>query len=166
MSNRKVFQAAPRPKATQANTLDTNLSKIDANSMGRQRRTGMRKLEVSVPTEEVKDDETPSRKGSKQEEKKLPELSPKKEVPKLKLRLNKTDVKGTQLKKPMGLKQRKIPNIFDPKKEKKETSVPLTMAEIEKQEDLSESDGEEGLDANGDLKLTARLMGKIGRAHV
>jgi hypothetical protein len=161
MSNRKVFQAAPRPKASQANTLDTNLSKIDANSMGRKRRTGMRKLEVSVPTEEVKDEDTPSRKGSKQEEK-LPELSPKKEIPQLKLRLNKTDVKGTQLKKPMGLKQRKIPNIFDPKKEKKETSVPLTMAEIEKQEDLSESDGEEGLDANGDLKLTARLMGMPG----
>ena len=43
MSNRKVFQAAPRPKASQANTLDTNLKKINANEAKRARRKGLRK---------------------------------------------------------------------------------------------------------------------------
>ena len=53
------------------------------------------------------------------------------------------------MNRPLGLRQRKIPNIFYPKKEKEESREPMTMAEIENQDIAEESPDEEGLDEEG-----------------
>ena len=150
MSNRKVFQAAPRPKASQANTLDANLKRIDANASKKTRRKGVRNIDAGLG-EGSEDQGRDEEKGSSQEEGgskgltiELPEVSPTKEAmtPNTRARLKKANVKGSQLKSPMGLRHRKIPNIFNPKKEREESTEPMTMAEIENQ-DLAEESPDE-----------------------
>ena len=85
MSNRKVFQAAPRPKASQANTLDTNLKKIDANEAKRARRKGLRETEKGASDEVVEKGKNEKKVSLDAEESKseqrleLPVLSPKSE---------------------------------------------------------------------------------------
>ena len=111
MSSRKVFQASSRPRASQANTLDTNLRKIDSNQSKAKRRKGVRQIEGLGDMAAAPEEDKGSRGSSARGEEKLPGLSPRKESPRPKLanRVKKVDVKGDQLKTPMGLKQRKIP---------------------------------------------------------
>ena len=167
MSSRKVFQASSRPKASQANTLDTNLKKIDSNQTKAKRRKGVRQIEGLGDISAEPDGDQNTGRSSIAEEEKLPCLSPRKEIsrPKLAMRVKKVSVKGEQLKKPMGLKQRKIPTLFTPKKKKVDHGDPLSMAEIERQEAPSDEE-QEGIDDDGSLTLTARLMGLPGNLEL
>ena len=163
MSSRKVFQASSRPKISQANTTDTNLKKIDSNQTKAKRRKGIQQIEglgdLSVEAKHSKD----TGRSDTTEVEKLPELSPRKESPRLKRasRVKKVNVKGEQLRKPMGLKQRKIPSLFTKKKENLDDEDPLSIADIEHRE-VSSNEEEEGIDGDGSLTLTARLMGLPG----
>ena len=102
MSSRKVFQASSRPKISQANTTDTNLKKIDSNQTKAKRRKGIQQIEglgdLSVEAKHSKD----SGRSDTTEVEKLPELSPRKESPRLKRasRVKKVNVKGEQLRNP------------------------------------------------------------------